>query len=279
MNGLIYLLLLPIVGFALFKWLPVYAAIPLYALFVLLVGFVALLAMLRRNVWQSFRPQWQALSEAEPVDEDLIATLDRHDKPLESLGFRPVASFIGRDTGPGQLTLVKTFVHSSGRKVAVVGVVRAVVPVAGRDTPLVQTASCIDIAARRSDGTDLVVSDTFEGTTGPQPTNQLRAVIEHGDPSALVAAMDVWTRDAGVLQNIEHCATPQHIAKTMIDSEERRLARGWMWMQPDQRCRHTWKGIFLQVVRMFPPGSWFVRHGPRQLGRKLLTQAQHRPIN
>ncbi|MFY7895451.1 MAG: hypothetical protein ACOVP8_04400, partial [Phycisphaerales bacterium] len=70
MNGLIYLLLLPIVAFALFKLLPMYAAIPLYALFVLLLGFVALLAMLRRNVWQSFRPQWQALSEAEPVDED-----------------------------------------------------------------------------------------------------------------------------------------------------------------------------------------------------------------
>ncbi len=273
MNGLIYLLLLPIVALALFKLLPIYAAIPLYAIFVLLLGFVALLAMLRRNVWQSFRPQWQDLSEAEPVDDDLLATLDRHDKPLESLGFRPVASFIGHDTGPGQLALVKTFVHNSGRKVAVVGVVRAVVPVAGRNTPHVQTASCIDIAARRSDGTELLVSDCFEGTTGPQPSNQLRAVVERGEPSALVAAMDVWTRDAGVLQNIEHCATPQYVAKTMIDGEQRRLARGWMWMQPDHRCRHTWKGIFLQVVRMFPPGSWFVRHGPRQLGKRLLESA------
>lgn len=279
MRGLFHLLLLPIVAFVLFKLLPLSAAIPLYVLFVLLVGFVALLASLRRNVWQNFRPLWQSLSEAGPVDDDLVALLDQHDEKLASLGFRHVVSIIGRDTGPGQLTLVKTFIHSSRRKVAVVCAVRAVVPVAGRPNPHIQTATCIDIGARRSDGMDLLVTDCFDGTTGPQSPDQLRAVIQRADPSVLVAAMDAWTRDAGVLQNIEHCTTSQYIAKTLIDGEQRRLARGWMWMQPDQRCRHTWKGVFLQVVRMFPPVSWFIRHGPRQLGKKLLTQAQHRPIN
>lgn len=277
MRQLLWIAMFTVVGLALVLTLPGFVAWPLYGLFAVCAMLCAIVVALRRSFWQNFRVPWRHLEDAGEVDADLIALAFRHDSEFAALRFAPVGAYVARETSSGQIVIVRSYLHASRRQVALVAVVRNVVPVPGREFPIVITAEVTDVLARRADGVRLAISNGDAGANSPRVPDYQLAIILKANPATLAAAMDAWSRQGPAHVEIAESAGIDAHAEFMARSERLRLDAGWLYLTPDNICRLTLKGAVVQLFYAYPPGRWIAAREALRRGRRLLHAAHAAP--